>query len=115
MIYCMKCGAENAENAIFCSVCGEKMNTNGYSSTYSASTEGIPGDFIPAPRDWLITLILAILLGQFGIARFYTGNIGLGILQLLTAGGCGIWWLIDIILIVTDNYHDKWGRLLIKR
>lgn len=42
--------------------------------------------------------LLAILLGYFGIHRFYLGHTGYGIAMLLTGGGCGIWWLIDIFL-----------------
>ena len=68
-----------------------------------------------SPKDWLVTLLLCIFLGEFGIHRFYTGQIGIGILQLITAGGCGIWWLIDIILIVTSSYRDHEGRPLVKR
>lgn len=62
--------------------------------------------------DWLITLLLCIFLGAFGVHRFYTKQIGIGILQLITAGGCGIWVIIDIILIVTDSYRDGNGKPL---
>ena len=48
----------------------------------------------------LIALILAIFLGGLGIHRFYLGYMGIGVIQLLTAGGCGVWALIDIILIL---------------
>ena len=65
--------------------------------------------------DWLVTLLLCIFLGAFGVHRFYTKQIGIGILQLLTAGGCGIWVIIDVILIVTDTYRDGNGRLLVRR
>lgn len=44
-----------------------------------------------------VTLVLAILFGGYGIDRFYIGDIGIGVLKLLTAGGFGILWLIDII------------------
>jgi TM2 domain-containing membrane protein YozV len=63
-------------------------------------------------RDFLVALLLSILVGQLGIDRFYMGYIGLGILKLITFGGCGIWWLIDIILIATKNLPDAQGRPL---
>lgn len=66
-------------------------------------------------KDWTVTLVLAIFFGNFGIDRFYTGHIGLGILKLITGGGAGIWWLIDIILILTNNYNDIDGNPLVKR
>jgi TM2 domain-containing membrane protein YozV len=53
--------------------------------------------------NWVLTLIMSILFGQLGIDRFIMGHVGLGILKLLTFGGCGIWWLIDIILIATKH------------
>jgi thiol:disulfide interchange protein len=57
----------------------------------------------------LIALILAIFLGGLGVHRFYLGYIGIGVIQLLTAGGCGIWALIDIILILMDKLGPKDG------
>ncbi len=65
--------------------------------------------------DWLVTLLLCIFLGAFGVHRFYTKQVGIGILQLITAGACGIWVIIDIILIVTNTYRDGNGRLLVRR
>ncbi len=61
-------------------------------------------------KDWLTTLLLSIFLGSLGVHRFYVGKIGTGILQLITVGGCGIWTLIDIIMIVTGNFKDKDGN-----
>ena len=51
-------------------------------------------------KDPLLSILLSIFIGSLGIDRFYIGDVGLGIGKLLTAGGCGIWWLIDIFLIV---------------
>ena len=58
-------------------------------------------------------LILSILLGELGVDRFYLGYGGLGILKLITAGGFGIWWLIDLILIATGKMTAKDGSELV--
>lgn len=63
-------------------------------------------------RNFLVALLLSIFLGTLGIDRFYLGKIGTGIVKLLTGGGFGIWWIIDIILIATGTMTDKWGRPL---
>ncbi|MDD5692882.1 MAG: TM2 domain-containing protein [Patescibacteria group bacterium] len=53
--------------------------------------------------NWVLTLVISIFLGQLGIDRFIMGQVGLGILKLITFGGFGIWWLIDVILIATKH------------
>ena len=50
--------------------------------------------------DRTISIILSIIVGSWGIDRIYIGDVGLGIIKLLTCGGCGIWWLIDLFLIM---------------
>jgi len=66
-------------------------------------------------KDWLTTLLLCLFVGVFGVHRFYTGHTGIGIVQLLTAGGCGIWSLIDLITIITGSYKDSNGNTLLKK
>jgi TM2 domain-containing membrane protein YozV len=65
-------------------------------------------------RNWLVALLLSLFLGWLGVDRFYLGYIGLGVLKLITLGGCGIWQLIDIILIAMNQLPDAEGRPLEK-
>ncbi len=58
-------------------------------------------------KDWVVTLILAIILP--GIDRIYAGSIGLGIVKIFTGAGFGVWWLVDIIKLVTGSYKDGSG------
>ncbi|MBT9143225.1 MAG: hypothetical protein DDT32_01761 [Syntrophomonadaceae bacterium] len=63
-------------------------------------------------KSWLVALLLSIFVGVLGIDRFYLGKIGTGILKLITAGGFGIWWLIDLILIATGKMKDSEGKIV---
>jgi hypothetical protein len=61
----------------------------------------------------IIAGILQLTLGGFGVGRFYLGNVGMGLAQLFTCGGLGVWSLIDGILLLTGNDHtDEHGRIL---
>jgi len=57
-------------------------------------------------RDSLATMLLSWILGELGIDRFYRGQIGSGVLKLITAGGAGIWWLVDAI-IATVRFGEE--------
>jgi TM2 domain-containing membrane protein YozV len=55
----------------------------------------------PRNVNWILALLMSLFFGTLGVDRFIMGHIGLGILKLITAGGFGIWWLVDIILIAS--------------
>ena len=56
-------------------------------------------------------LLLSIFAGGLGIDRFYIGDTGLGIGKLLTAGGCCVWAIIDIFLIMGDTREKNYEML----
>ncbi len=61
------------------------------------------------PKSFLVAILLSIFVGTLGVDRFYLGYVGLGILKLVTLGGCGIWAIVDIILIAIGSLKDKNG------
>ena len=65
-------------------------------------------------KSWMTTLLLCLFPGTLGVPRFYVGKIGSGVGQLLTLGGCGIWTLIDLIMILTGKFTDANGQPLLK-
>ena len=99
---CEKCGKEIPEGTTSCPSCVANPTPQPVVAPGSADDS----------KDWLTALLLSIFLGQLGVDRFYLGYIGLGVLKLLTGGGCGIWWLVDVIMIATDSLKDGKGRPL---
>lgn len=79
----------------------------------------------------IVLVIISFLgLGLLGIDRMYAGQIGLGLLKLLTFGGFGIWAFIDWIFVLinaiskseqgifgitrwSDNLNDSFNLTLI--
>ncbi|OJV22176.1 MAG: hypothetical protein BGO30_10705 [Bacteroidetes bacterium 41-46] len=101
--YCHECGRSINAKAEICPLCGVRQPiVSSYESGYGHG----------ASNQWLITFLLCWFLGVFGVHRFYTGHTGTGILMLITFGGCGIWWLIDFIMIIVGNFKDSDGNVI---
>ena len=73
---------------------------------------GFAGRGGKSDKQKIVAALLCWFLGSFGIHRFYLGHTGIGVIQILTFGGCGIWVLIDLIMILTGSLKDVDGREL---
>ena len=98
--YCQECGEIINIKAEICPKCGVRQATSSLSTEQKKEQQ----------NRWLITLLLCWIVGVFGVHRFYTGHTTIGIIQLLTLGGCGIWTLVDLIIIITGNFKDAQGN-----
>lgn len=101
--YCSECGALINIKAEICPKCGVRQAT---------FTNPTSPEITEQRNRWLTCLLLCWFLGVFGVHRFYTGHTAIGVLQLLTLGGCGIWALIDFIIIVMGSYKDAEGNVI---
>lgn len=128
-MFCRNCGKEVSDQAVMCVTCGVppkegKKFCNGCGVPTNAGAEicmkcgvglGPKSGGSGEEKEWLVTLLLCILLGGLGGHRFYTGHIGIGIIQLVTMGGCYIWTIIDLYMILTGAFKDAQGNLLVKK
>ena len=67
-----------------------------------APTDGRHTD-VPGNRSFVITWLLSMLFGVLGLDRFYTGRYLTGALKLLSLGGLGIWWIIDLGIVLAGG------------
>lgn len=95
--FCSSCGAIIKKEAEICPKCGvrQKGSTNRDVST-----------------SWLTAVLLCLFLGFLGGHRFYVGKVGTGILMIITVGGCGIWTVIDLIMILSGKFTDSNGNFI---
>jgi len=102
-IFCSSCGGIIKKEAEICPKCGVRLKAapSGGSDDYSST--------------WLTCLLLCVFLGLVGAHRFYTKKIGTAILMIITLGGCGIWYIIDLIMIIAGKFKDSDGNLITEK
>ncbi|HJN72701.1 MAG TPA: TM2 domain-containing protein [Myxococcota bacterium] len=112
--FCQTCGAQ-ASAGRFCASCGAQL-TGGLAQKQAPAPAPAPAQEVIDPNtsdvDWTVCLLLNLFLGLLGVHRFYSGHIVIGFIQLMTGGMCGIWTIVDLILIVSGTYTDAQGRPL---
>lgn len=89
--------------------------------------DGRPDEFEQVPyarkvNKHLFTWVFNVVCGMYGVDRMIRGQVGLGIVKLLTAGGLGFWYLADAGIAIYKSYmapdandqedlhFDRWGR-----
>jgi TM2 domain-containing membrane protein YozV len=65
-------------------------------------------------KDPMTLLLISIFLGSLGVDRFMLGDTGLGIVKLLTLGGCGIWTIIDWFLIQDKTKERNFNEIMMR-
>lgn len=110
-MFCSNCGTQIDDKAVVCVNCGAPTPNFRAQAGSQIQQPGIAQE----GYDWLTTLLLCFFVGALGIHSFYTKKTGIGIAQLFTLGGCGIWALVDLIMIVTENFKDGQGRPLVRK
>ena len=110
---CKACGARVLEAAEICPTCGVRQHGVASMSPMPSMPLTAP-DVNASDRKILPAVLLCGLLGVFGAHRFYVGRTGTAIVQLCTLGGLGIWMLVDLIMLLTENFRDARGRTLVE-
>ena len=60
-------------------------------------------------KNFALVATPCLLLGVFGVHRFYCGKIISGVLMVLTIGGLGIWALVDFVIVCFGEFTDSQG------
>jgi len=108
------------------STTGRSTTTVGIPGTgihYSERSGGSSGSeraplFVPtadrptSPKSRGVALALCLFFGVLGVHRYYVGKTGTGVIWTLTAGCCGIGWLVDIFTILAGGFYDGDGNAI---
>ena len=61
-------------------------------------------------RNYIAAVVLVVFFGFLGAHRFYAGRWVTGLLEAITLGGLGVWWIIDIFIVSTGSLKDDTRR-----
>ncbi len=92
-----------------CLACNRAIDAEAVVCTSCGVMQPLPAE-LATEKHLLPASLLCLFLGFLGAHRFYVGKIGTGWLQLLTLGGCGVWWFVDLILLLSGEFKDREGN-----
>ena len=55
----------------------------------------------------LFVFLICLFTGCLGFHRFFLGKYSSGLIMLVTLGGVGIWYIVDLFTIILGNFKDK--------
>ncbi|HET7583338.1 MAG TPA: TM2 domain-containing protein [Gemmatimonadaceae bacterium] len=93
-----------------CRACDAQLSAIAETCPHCGVRQFDPKHALASDKRALPAFLLCFFLGCLGVHRFYAGKIGTGVLQLVTFGGLGIWWLVDLIMIATGQFTDDEGK-----
>ena len=123
MSLCPNCGTNLEEGAKFCASCGYEISPRSINQErdqeYYTNNNAIEPEIVGSPanlvKDRMVAGIFAILLGTFGIHKFYLNDMGMGVLYLLFfwSGIPSLVGLIEGILYLTatdEEFQEKYVK-----
>lgn len=116
-VACLSCGAARGAGNKFCQHCGNETDPVAYVCVRCGVRLAAPAMppslpwVVPGQKSRLVAGLLGILVGAFGIHRFYLGHVGIGIAQLIvtfvTCGIGAIWGFIEGVVIIAGGLVDR--------